>query len=91
MEDNEADIRASPEAGPELQLGQRESQAILLNAIGELSADHRTVVTLSYFHDMGYREIAEVMACPVDTVKTRMFHARRHLKSRLAGELADWL
>ena len=29
------------------------------------------------------------MACPVDTVKTRMFHARRHLKARLAGRLAD--
>jgi RNA polymerase sigma-70 factor (ECF subfamily) len=31
------------------------------------------------------------MDCPVDTVKTRMFHARRHLKRKLAGELADWL
>jgi RNA polymerase sigma-70 factor (ECF subfamily) len=40
---------------------------------------------------MGYREIAEIMDCPVDTVKTRMFHARRHLKRRLAGELPDWI
>ena len=39
---------------------------------------------------MGYREIAEIMQCPVDTVKTRMFHARRHLKRALDGELADW-
>jgi RNA polymerase sigma-70 factor (ECF subfamily) len=40
---------------------------------------------------MGYREIAEIMDCPVDTVKTRMFHARRHLKRRLAGGLPDWI
>jgi RNA polymerase sigma-70 factor (ECF subfamily) len=40
---------------------------------------------------MGYREIADIMGCPVDTVKTRMFHARRHLKRRLSGELPDWL
>jgi RNA polymerase sigma-70 factor (ECF subfamily) len=28
---------------------------------------------------------------PVDTVKTRMFYARRHLKRRLDGELPDWI
>jgi DNA-directed RNA polymerase specialized sigma24 family protein len=32
-----------------------------------------------------------VMNCPVDTVKTRMFHARRRLKGKLDGALADWL
>jgi len=40
---------------------------------------------------MGYREIAEIMDCPVDTVKTRMFYARRHLKRVLAGTLTDWV
>ena len=44
-----------------------------------LSPDHRAVVDLSYFHDVDYREIAEIMECPVDTVKTRMFYARRAL------------
>ena len=66
-------------------------QQALRGAIDQLSADHRTVVDLTYFHEIGYREIAELMDCPVDTVKTRMFHARRHLKSKLPGELADWL
>ena len=91
MEDKLAETRASGEAGPEQQLGQRQVQAILTHAIGELSADHRAVVDLTYFHEMGYREIADIMSCPVDTVKTRMFHARRHLKTKLAGRLDDWL
>src|ERR1700677_724349 len=69
----------------------RQVQAALLDALAGLSADHRAVVDLTYFHDMGYREIAEIMDCPVDTVKTRMFHARRHLKRILSGQLADWL
>ena len=56
-----------------------------------LSPDHRAVVDLTYFHDLGYREIAEIMDCPVDTVKTRMFYARRHLKKCLEGELPDWI
>lgn len=91
MEDRHSDTRESAEAGPEQQLGQRQVQEVLLSAIGELSADHRAVVDFAYFHEIGYREIAEIMACPADTVKTRMFHARRHLKRRLAGPLADWL
>jgi RNA polymerase sigma-70 factor (ECF subfamily) len=91
IEDKNAASRPSPDAGPEQLLGRREVQTRLLGAIGELSADHRAVVDLTYFHEIGYREIAEIMDCPVDTVKTRMFHARRHLRSRLAGQLTDWL
>ena len=91
MEDEKQDLHPSGEAGPEQRLGERQIQEVLMGAIGELSADHRAVVDLAYFHDIGYREIAEIMDCPVDTVKTRMFHARRHLKARLASRLADWL
>jgi RNA polymerase sigma-70 factor (ECF subfamily) len=69
--------------------GQR--QRLLLEAMQQLSADHRAVVDLTYFHEMSYREIAEVMGCPVDTVKTRMFHARRHLKRLMSGGSSEWL
>ena len=91
VEDKMAELRESEEAGPEQQLGQRQAQQALLKAMGELSHDHRAVVDLTYFHGAGYREIAEIMACPVDTVKTRMFHARRHLNSKMAGQLSDRL
>ena len=91
VEDRDAELRASPEAGPEQQLGRRQVQEVLLEAISELSSDHRAVVYLTYFHEAGYREIAELMDCPVDTVKTRMFHARRRLRNKLPGKLADWL
>jgi RNA polymerase sigma factor (sigma-70 family) len=91
VEGSRDDDRPCPEASPEQLLGQRQSQIVLLHAIQELSTEHRAVVDLAYFHEMAYREIAEVMDCPVDTVKTRMFHARRRLKNKLAGRLADWL
>jgi RNA polymerase sigma factor (sigma-70 family) len=91
VEDRAAAARATIEAGPEQQLGRRQAQDVLLRAIGELSPDHRAVIDLTYFHEIGYREIAELMDCPQDTVKTRMFHARRRLKSKLSGGLADWL
>ena len=91
IEDKSADARPCGDPGPEQNVGQRQLQTLLLKAMGELSADHRAVVDLTYFHEIGYREIAELMDCPVDTVKTRMFHARRRLKAMLPGELADWL
>ncbi len=91
LDDALAERRASVEPGPDQQLDRRQMQAALLDAMRQLSPDHRAVVDLTYFHEIGYREIAEIMDCPVDTVKTRMFYARRHLKRVLAGGPADWL
>lgn len=91
VEDSEANQRISLDRGPDEACGLRKTHLLLMKAMNELSPDHRAVVDLTYFHEMGYREIAGILECPVNTVKTRMFHARRHLRQRLAGELADWL
>ena len=91
IEDHEAENRASHEASPEDAFGQARLHRLLRDAMNELSPDHRGVVELTYFQDLSYREIAEIMNCPVDTVKTRMFYARRQLKLRLDGELPDWI
>lgn len=61
----------------------------LRRCMERLSDAHRTVVHLAFFEDLGYPEIAQVVDCPVGTVKTRMFHAKRLLKeclSALVGE-----
>ncbi|MFQ5983347.1 MAG: RNA polymerase sigma factor [Woeseiaceae bacterium] len=49
-------------------------------ALMRLSPDHRQVVELTYFSGFSYQEIADIAGCPVNTVKTRMFHARRRLR-----------
>ena len=72
------------EAGPEGQLLQHELRTRLSEALRALSAEHRTVVELTC-EGYTYREIAARVGCPVDTVKTRMFHARRRLKALLAA------
>ena len=91
IEDKHAETHESPEAGPEQMVGLRQVQERLSAALAGLSPEHRAVVDLTYFHEMGYREIAEVLNCPVDTVKTRMFYARRRLKAVLPERLGDWL
>ena len=90
-DDAAADRRADDGPGPEQQFGHRQLHAALLRALGGLSAEQRAVVNLTYFHGMGCREIAQIVGCPVDTVKTRMFHARRRLRTLLGGALEDWL
>jgi RNA polymerase sigma-70 factor (ECF subfamily) len=88
LQDND---QASPEAQPDELLQNSRSHDALVEAMDQLSSDQRAVVDLTYFHGLGYREIAEIMGCPIDTVKTRMFHARRKLKRVIAGDAADWL
>lgn len=91
VQDEDEEQHASDEPGPEQRVAQQQLHAALLHALDALSAEHRAVVDLTYFHGADYREIAQIVGCPVDTVKTRMFHARRRLKTLLAGRLEDWL
>ena len=60
-----------------------ESEDLCASILASLSAEHRAVIELTYFYGLHYREIGQIMGCPENTVKTRMFHARRHM-SRLA-------
>jgi RNA polymerase sigma-70 factor (ECF subfamily) len=74
---------------PEQALLQRQLGATLDRALDAISANQRAVVELTYFHGCRYQEIAEIMDCPVETVKTRMFHARRKLRELLAARRED--
>lgn len=86
----EADANLAPASlEPERQLSQRQLRLTLEQALAELPMQQRMVVLLTYYHDMAYQDIAEIVDCPVNTVKTRMFHARRKLKERLAGALGE--
>ncbi|HEY2049649.1 MAG TPA: RNA polymerase sigma factor [Caulobacteraceae bacterium] len=89
--DDQQDERPSPDPGPEEQLAGKHVRRALVRAMDRLSPDHRAVVDLTYFHELDYREIAQIMGCPVETVKTRMHYARRRLRGVLSGRLADWL
>lgn len=91
LEDKALDTRVSNDPAPDSELDRSRVRSALVGAMGKLSAEQRAVVDLTYFHGLGYREIAEILGCPIDTVKTRMFHARRRLKQMLSGKLADWL
>lgn len=68
---------------------QTELRVVLEHALAQLTAEQRAVVELTYFHGCHYREIAQIVGCPVETVKTRMFYARRRLRDLLHAHRKD--
>jgi RNA polymerase sigma factor (sigma-70 family) len=78
-------IAAETAFEPEQEINRQQLRKHVGNALDALPMEQRTVVNLAYYHGMGYEEIAQTMECPVNTVKTRMFHARKRLKILLAG------
>lgn len=48
-------------------------------ALDRLSVKHRAVIELTFVHELSYAEIAEIVDCPIGTVKSRMSYALRHL------------
>ncbi len=76
---------------PDERMSLAQARAAIDVALRSLSNDQRAAVELTYFQGFSYPEIAQIVDCPTDTVKTRMFHARKRLKAAFAGQLDDWL
>ncbi|MEJ2446292.1 MAG: sigma-70 family RNA polymerase sigma factor [Exilibacterium sp.] len=72
-----------PETNPETVTSTEKLQLQIQQGINNLSRDHQAVLQRSAM-GYGYSEIAEILSCPQNTVKTRMFYARRQLKNFLA-------
>lgn len=69
---------------PENNLFRDELQEVVDRAITELPEDLRTAVTLREMEGLSYEEIASVMACPVGTVRSRIFRAREAIEKAMA-------
>lgn len=70
-----------PEPTP-FDIAERSSAAAALrNTLSILSVEQREAVWLCYYEEKSLREIAEIAGCPENTIKTRLFHARKTLKN----------
>lgn len=73
---------------PENVLFGNELKAVVDNAIGTLPNDLRTAVTLREFDGLSYEDIAEIMDCPVGTVRSRIFRAREAIDCQVQNQLS---
>jgi len=63
--------------------------AAIRQAVMQLPPEHRAVVDLTFFFNRSYDEVAQILDCPVGTVKSRMFHARAKLRPLLSQLIGD--
>lgn len=78
-----------PQAQPSHALESGENQAAVLIALGELQEEYRTVIVLKEIEGLKYEEIAEMVGCPVGTVRSRIHRARAELRQKLRSLLHD--
>lgn len=62
----------------------RADNEYLIGKIRELPRDLRAVIVLKYYEEMKLEEIAEILECPVGTVKSRLYHAKKRLREKLS-------
>ena len=80
---------AHPETEPSYSLESTERQALVRQALGDLSDESRAVLVLKEMEGLKYEEIAELVGCPIGTVRSRIHRARLELREKLRILLKD--
>jgi len=70
---------------PEQQAEKAGLQQEIRQAIRDLNFNQRVVVVLHYLNGLSLEEIADILDCPIGTVKSRLYYARLNLRSKLSG------
>lgn len=91
---DEAALACCPDGAdtPEVATQKRNKAEVMRACMEQLSAEHRAIIDLVYYHNKSVAEAAEITGVPVATVKTRMFYARKKLAElmREAGLDRGW-
>ena len=74
---------------PEVSIQKKDKGTALRKCLQALSADHREVIDLVYYHEKSVEDVAKIIGIPEATVKTRMFYARKKLSELLKAAGID--
>jgi RNA polymerase sigma-70 factor (ECF subfamily) len=80
------DLIEEPGDNPEVALQKTGRSALLLDCLKQLSPAHREIIDLVYYHERSIDDAAEIIGVPQNTVKTRMFYARRRIAKLMASK-----
>jgi RNA polymerase sigma-70 factor (ECF subfamily) len=89
LDDETAEQIEDQSDDPEVALAKKDKAAVLRRALSKLSAEHREIVDLVYYHEKSVEEVAGIVGIPEATVKTRMFYARKKLSELLKEQGID--
>jgi RNA polymerase sigma-70 factor (ECF subfamily) len=84
-----ADSQASPVESVEDLVARREMSQAVSKAMAELPDEQRTAIMLKEYHGLTFQEIADMLDCPLSTVKTRLYQGLSVLRRRLERRQAE--
>lgn len=83
LEEGVAEAMEDEGDDPEVQVQKSDKGAAIRACMEKLTPDHREVLDLVYYHERSVEEVAMILSIPENTVKTRLFHARKKLAELL--------
>ena len=86
LDDEVAEFIEDPSDNPEVAMLKSQRASVLQDCLTQLSPAHREIVDLVYYHEKSVEEVAEIIAVPANTVKTRMFYARKRIGELMAAK-----
>jgi RNA polymerase sigma-70 factor (ECF subfamily) len=89
LDDETAERIEDQSDDPETALAKKDKGALLRQCLTALSAEHREIIDLVYYHEKSVEEVAGIVGIPEATVKTRMFYARKKLSELLKEQGID--
>jgi len=84
-----ADERVAPQESVEELVARREMSEAVAKAMAELPEEQRTAIMLKEYHGLTFQEIADMLDCPLSTVKTRLYQGLSVLRRRLERRQAE--
>jgi len=92
LDEETAGAIEDPSDDPAAALEKKDKSTMLRKCLTGLSAEHREIIDLVYYHEKSVEEVAEIVGIPENTVKTRMFYARKRLAElvKAAGIDRGW-
>jgi RNA polymerase sigma-70 factor, ECF subfamily len=89
LDEEAAGAVEDPSDDPEVAVQKKDKGEVLRKCLTALSAEHRQIVDLVYYHEKSVEEVAGIVGIPEATVKTRMFYARKKLSELLKAAGVD--
>ncbi|WP_419913712.1 sigma-70 family RNA polymerase sigma factor [Hoeflea sp.] len=89
LDDDYAEQLEDDADSPETTAAKQDKADVMRACMKKLSLSHREVIDLVYYQEKTVGEVSEILAIPTNTVKTRMFHARKQLSHFFAAAGID--
>jgi RNA polymerase sigma-70 factor (ECF subfamily) len=89
LDEEVAEFIEDPSDNPEVSMQKKQQASLLQECLTQLSPAHREIVDLVYYHGKTIEEVVEIIGVPVNTVKTRMFYARKRIGELISAKGLD--